>query len=316
MVRAPLTSCNAGHLARGRVPGEQAGDFGMTMQTFVDLYQAYPDAMIRHMGRDPSGIDPALLERLSDHRREQLALLAAAHHFRIDEEAEDMLFRLIHELGEAAAEDAFHRVRMPFPVMFLERGIRTDDGSVRAALITQGERRLRVQSFATLPGSALPSLLVSEVTEMQMELLSTPTLQLIEMIGGNSGAWEALHDEEQINAFFVKLAVSLATLLAHKGMLEVEDMPVVPRAERRRAEREGRPVPSARVSMIRLGEAGRGQLRAMRADPARETDDAAARRAHWVRGHFMRTKSGDLTWRMPHIRGAGPVTKGMRRIGI
>lgn len=288
----------------------------MVMQTLVELYRAYPEAMISHLGRDPARIDQALLDRLRDHRREQLALLAAAHHFRIDEEAEDMLFRLIHELGEAAAEDAFHRVRMPFPVVFLERGIRTDDGSVRAALITQGESLLRVQSFATLPEAALPSLLVSEVTEMQMELLATPTLELIEIIGGTSGSWEALHNEEQINTFFVKLAVSLATLLAHKGMLEVEDMPAVPRAERRRAEREGRPVPSARISMIRLGDAGRGQLQAMRAGPAPETDYAAVRRAHWVRGHFMRTKTGDLTWRMPHIRGAGPVTKGMRRIGV
>lgn len=288
----------------------------MVMKTLVELYRAYPEAMISHLGRDPARIDQALLDRLCDHRREQLALLAAAHHFRIDEEAEDMLFRLIHELGEAAAEDAFHRVRMPFPVVFLERGIRTDDGSVRAALITQGESLLRVQSFATLPEAALPSLLVSEVTEMQMELLATPTLELIEIIGGTSGSWEALHNEEQINTFFVKLAVSLATLLAHKGMLEVEDMPAVPRAERRRAEREGRPVPSARISMIRLGDAGRGQLQAMRAGPAPETDDAAVRRAHWVRGHFMRTKTGDLTWRMPHIRGAGPVTKGMRRIGV
>lgn len=288
----------------------------MVMQTLVELYRAYPEAMISHLGRDPARIDQALLDRLRDHRREQLALLAAAHHFRIDEEAEDMLFRLIHELGEAAAEDAFHRVRMPFPVVFLERGIRTDDGSVRAALITQGESLLRVQSFATLPEAALPSLLVSEVTEMQMELLATPTLELIEIIGGTSGSWEALHNEEQINTFFVKLAVSLATLLAHKGMLEVEDMPAVPRAERRRAEREGRPVPSARISIIRLGDAGRGQLQAMRAGPAPETDDAAVRRAHWVRGHFMRTKTGDLTWRMPHIRGAGPVTKGMRRIGV
>lgn len=288
----------------------------MVMQTLVELYRAYPEAMISHLGRDPARIDQALLDRLRDHRREQLALLAAAHHFRIDEEAEDMLFRLIHELGEAAAEDAFHRVRMPFPVVFLERGIRTDDGSVRAALITQGESLLRVQSFATLPEAALPSLLVSEVTEMQMELLATPTLELIEIIGDTSGSWEALHNEEQINTFFVKLAVSLATLLAHKGMLEVEDMPAVPRAERRRAEREGRPVPSARISMIRLGDAGRGQLQAMRAGPAPETDYAAVRRAHWVRGHFMRTKTGDLTWRMPHIRGAGPVTKGMRRIGV
>ncbi|WP_411839835.1 hypothetical protein [Paracoccus sp. ME4] len=288
----------------------------MMVQTFVDLYQAYPDAMIRHMGRDPAGIDPALLGRLRDHRREQLALLAAAHHFRIEQDAEDMLFRLIHELGEAAAEDAFHRVRMPFPVVFLERGASTDDGSVRAALITQAEGRLQVQSFATLPGAALPSLLVSEVTEMQMEQLATPTLELIEEIAGASGAQEPLRNEEQINSFFVKLAVSLATLLAHTGMLEVQDMPAVPRAERRRAEREGRPAPTARISMIRLGEAGRGQLQAMRAGPAGETGDAMARRAHWVRGHFMRTKTGDLTWRMPHIRGAGPVIKGMRRIGL
>lgn len=286
----------------------------MTLKTLLDLYHGYPDVMIRHLGRDPAVLDPAFLLKLRTHRKEQLELLGAAHRFKLDEDAEDMLFRLIHELGEEAAEDAFHRVRMPFPVIFLERGARTDDGSVRAAVVAHAEGQLRVQSFATLPTGALPSLLISQVSEMEMELFATPTLELIEQISGTAHAQDDLQNEGQVNAFFVKLAVSLATLLQHKGMLEVEDAPAVPRAERWRAEREGRPLPDTRVSVIRLGQAGRGQLEAMRNGAGRDDGETTARRAHWVRGHFMRTKTGDLTWRMPHIRGAGPIIEQVRRV--
>jgi hypothetical protein len=97
-------------------------------------------------------------------------------------------------------------------------------------------------------------------------------------------------------------------------MLEVEERSAYSRAERRRAEKAGRPLPDIRISKISLGEVGKGQLAAKNRDQNQDPTLEAKRRAHWVRGHWMRTAAGGLSFRTPHIRGAGPVIHQERRV--
>jgi hypothetical protein len=106
---------------------------------------------------------------------------------------------------------------------------------------------------------------------------------------------------------FLAMGVGIATLLKYKGMLEVEEGSAYPRAERRRAEKAGKPLPDIRISKISLGKAGKGQLAAMNRDHQKDQVSEVMRRAHWVRGHWMRTAAGGLSFRVPHIRGAGPL---------
>lgn len=273
----------------------------------ISLYGAYPEILLRVNGIRPQQIEPALMTSLKAHRQHQLALLEAARVFRLDEDTEWMLSRLVIEMNDDGLEDSFHKVRLPFPQIFLERGAATRDGSKRAAILSQLQPGLAVQSFATTPQGAFPSLIVMEAAGVTATYGTTPTLELVKAMGGKGDIDRALDEELTVNRHFLGVAAGLSILLQHEGMLEVEEVPAQSRAERRRAARSGRPLPESRIVRIRLGQAGRGQVAAMRGDGKPEDGQSVPRRAHWVRGHMMRNRSGGTSWRMPHIRGAGPV---------
>lgn len=65
-----------------------------------------------------------------------------------------------------------------------------------------------------------------------------------------------------------------------------------------------------------LGAAGRIQLKATQVERDPE-DTSGKRRAHWVAGHYMRHMARpEKVFRMPHIRGAGPVVPQTRRVQL
>lgn len=276
-----------------------------------EIYARYPEVLLAQLGADESRVDMPLRQRLRSYRQRQLRQLDEAHVFRIEREAMDMLFGLIRELSAEALDDVFGRVRLPFPVLLLE--CITEDGNRRAGLVSQEAGQIASQTFAMAREGCLPSLLECVLADDgQVETLRTPTLELLEMVHRSSSA--QLDEEASHNRWFIKLAVSLATLIQHKGMLEIEERAAYSRAERRRADREGRPLPATRISVIRLGDAGRAQRAAMRGEAHGDDRARAPVRAHWVRGHFMRNPSGGLSWRMPHIRGAGPLVAQIRSV--
>lgn len=61
---------------------------------------------------------------------------------------------------------------------------------------------------------------------------------------------------------------------------------------------------------------GKIQLKATHVE--RDTDDPSGkRRAHWVAGHYMKHMARpEKVFRMPHIRGAGPVIPQTRRVEL
>ena len=276
------------------------------LQTLLKFYKSYPDSLLSVYGKTRSDIAPNLLEAVMRFRDAQLHNLSQAKVFKIDDEAEMMLAGLINEMSREGLEDTFQHVKLPFPAMLIEK-VSSINGFKGVGLLTQIDTVLESQ-FHTVNGDGLmPSLTVINTSKFPFLVNPTPTAELAHSSFDADNLSDGLIQDKTNATSFLSMGVGIATLLKYKGMLEVEEGPAYPRAERRRAEKSGRPLPDTRVSKIRLGEMGKGQLATMSSDKNRNQSDQGKRRAHWVRGHWMRTAAGDLSFRNPHIRGAGPV---------
>lgn len=130
--------------------------------------------------------------------------------------------------------------------------------------------------------------------------------------------------EEQVSQFFgdafpqtgwaILNAVGAMHLISAKsGPLDASDEPMYSRPERRRMEREGTLSAGAppTVTKIRVNAQGRLHLQAI--DDDEGGVGGARRRAHRVRGHYMRTANGS-SWRKAHVRGMGQLNETVRVI--
>lgn len=96
----------------------------------------------------------------------------------------------------------------------------------------------------------------------------------------------------------------LFTLMAAKDSpMDLVQAGAMSRQERRRLARKAGPgeenVPE--VTRIVLNEEGRNHMRAV----AEGSEASPSRKAHWVRGHLMRTETKGYVWRRSHVRGLG-----------
>jgi hypothetical protein len=189
-------------------------------------------------------------------------------------------------------------------------------GSSPAALITQDEDTLFTQIFLANKEGINPNLLIFKSCGASVDVLYSPTFRLAEEIGEEITEEAALEQEKNLCFDFLAIAVGMSVLFEHKAMLEKEEVPAHPRAERRRAMKSGRELPNKSIIKVRLGELGKRQVQAIEDEDGSIEDDKATRRAHWVQGHFMRNRSGGISWRSPHIRGAGPVIDQERHISF
>lgn len=230
-----------------------------------------------------------------------------------------MLGELVNEMKRDGLDELYSQVQLPFPVMAImppltgEDGMqRQNDGSV-PGLVTQVQGEIYTQRFAIRQNTVGPSTYCMVSRGMKAEVVPTPTRGLFEAVGmpvpdGMIG------EELAMNRNFLGAAVAIATLLRHDGMLEVQQVSLHPRHERRQAERSGKVLPNTLITKIALGKSGRGQVEAMKADMVTDAREGIPRRAHWVRGHHMKSRSGKLVWRMPHLRGAGPLVPQLRHV--
>jgi hypothetical protein len=160
----------------------------------------------------------------------------------------------------------------------------------------------------------IPNLLIFKSEGTTVDTLFTPTFQLTKETGENI-SFEALIEQERPICFkFLSMVVGMSVLFQHKAMLETEEVPLYSRAERRRAHRGGKPLPDTRVVKVTLGELGKRQMQAMQEDNEGGNAEIRTRRAHWVQGHFMRNRAGGISWRNPHIRGAGSIIEQERHV--
>ncbi len=276
------------------------------LQTLIEFYESYPDSLLSVFGKSRSDIAPDLLERLTQYRNMQLNNLSQAEIFKVDDEAETMLAGLMNEMSNEGLEDTFQHVKMPFPVMLIEKSSPVG-GFKGVGLVTQLDTAIEAQFHAINTDGLLPSLTIIRAGIFPFQVSPTPTADLVSAIPSINNLSGGMVQDRTNAISLLSMGVGIATLLKYKGMLEVEKGSAYPRAERRRAEKSGRPLPDIRVSKISLGQAGKGQLAAMNRERNKEPTAEGKRRAHWVRGHWMRTAGGGLSFRTPHIRGAGLV---------
>lgn len=279
----------------------------------LDFYERYPDILLYLKGIDRVSLKPNLIESLDFHGKRQREIFDIAQFYQIDERAEIMLRDLSAQMQEEGLDSMFSNVRLPFPAMFLTVP-KPKVGAWPAALITQDDNVLYSQIYLANNNGLLPNLLIFKSQGASVDVLPSPSFDLSQAIGENVTEEAAIKQEKSLCFDFLAIAVGMSVLFEHKAMLEREEVPAYPRAERRRAQKSGRTLPNKSVIKVKLGELGRHQLEATSDTHEANEEIGPKRRAHWVQGHFMRNRSGGISWRNPHIRGAGPLLEQERYI--
>lgn len=224
-----------------------------------------------------------------------------------------MLRKLSAQMQRDGLGNMFSNVRLPFPAMLLtipEPKI----GEWPAALITQDDDTLYTQIYLANKRGLFPNLLIFKSQGASVDVLHSPTFGLSQVIGDGVTEDAAIKQEMSLCFDFLAIAVGMSILFEHKAMLEREEVSSYPRAESRRAHKSGRTLPKKSIIKVKLGELGKRQLEATSGESKATEQAMSKRRAHWVQGHFMRNRAGGISWRNPHIRGAGPLLEQERHI--
>lgn len=277
------------------------------------FYANYPDILFDLKGIRRENLSAGLLEKLDFHGERQHEILSNAQAFTFDDAALDMLYGLCAGMKDDGLDEAFSTARLPFPAMLLTAPAR-DTSDTLFALITSGDGQIFTQIFRSNTHGFFPNMLVFCFDGAKATVVHTPTLSMSMETGVAVTEEDAVKSEQDLAMQFTAIAVGLAVLLEHKAMLEIDEVPLHSRPERRRAQKEGRNLSDIRVIKVRLGELGKRQRQAMKEDETESQGEKITRRAHWVQGHFMRNRAGGISWRNPHVRGAGPLVDQERKV--
>jgi hypothetical protein len=283
------------------------------------FFEGYPWQFLQLKGPEAVDLPQGLMDRLLDYRHRSMINLSDAQIFRIDPDAFWMMRELFNEMKRDGLNELFSQVRLPFPTMIVLPPLMESDGHMRGndgrvvGVVTQVDDTIYTQRFAFRENEVGPSNCVMISKGMGATSAPTPTRELIELLGGHVPE-TMIEDELSSNRVFLGVVVAIATLLRHDGMLTVQEVSLYPRQLRRQAERSGKILPDTLISKISLGKEGRGQTEAMKEDVTADRREGIPRRTHWVRGHYMRGRSGKLVWRMPHLRGVGPQINQLRHV--
>ena len=283
------------------------------------FFTDYPRQILEMQGMSPAELPAGLMDQLLDYRERSLAILDDAQVFRIDIDAYWMMSELVNEMKREGLDELFSQVQLPFPTLIImppllgtDGIMRQNDGSV-FGLVAQVGEEIYTQRFAIRQNTVGPSACCMITKGMGASAVPTPTQKLFQAVGMpvSDGM---IDDELAMNRSFLGSAIAIATLLRHDGMLDAQQVSLHPRHERRQAERSGKALPDTLITKISLGKAGRGQVEAMKYETSTVGRKGMPRRTHWVRGHYMKSRSGKLVWRMPHLRGAGPLVPQLRYV--
>lgn len=289
------------------------------VQALKLFFKDYPRQILEMKGMGPDELPPGLIDQLLDYRQRSIVNLQDAQIFRIDPDSFWMIGELINEMKQDGLDELFSQVQLPFPSMIIMPPLTDGDGLLRQndgtvlGHVLQIDDAIYTQRFGLQQNGVSPSMLVMVTKGAGGTGIATPTRALFEAV--DLPVSDAMIEQEiTMNWSFLGAAVAIATLLRHDGMLDMQEVSLHPRHERRQAERSGKILPDTLITKIALGKAGRGQLEAMKSDEAGVGREGVPRRTHWVRGHYMKSGSGKLVWRMPHLRGAGPPVPQLRQV--
>lgn len=253
--------------------------------------------------------------------------------FVVDNTAMGMAAELVSSTDRSEFAETFKGFRLPHHSVWLEH--KTDDAFMRVAdKITEGRYgslNARFQVIAYLFTSEPDHLIrVRPFTADQDGDIAEPfvTLQFSTLTGATQIRAETdIYQEKMrkiyragvhpadVKAFMDSHAAYLMDCAVVGGvigsrlfaLMSAKDSPLdqvatgpMTRQERRHLARKGGSV-TRDVTRIILNEEGRNHMCAV----AQAGDPGAARKAHWVRGHLMRTESKGYVWRRSHVRGLG-----------
>jgi hypothetical protein len=258
-------------------------------------------------------------------------LIRAAMPFDMTDEVIELAIDVApHDLSDEVLLDLFGSVELPAPITWLEFNDRGDDGSVVPVGLllvkTDNNTVLHITHFPIILGRLTEPHFSTRVhlTTRRITLHNVDHVCEIEksniMRGGVSEAEAAgrvewiVDNMADIVLGATKIAYHALQLLnAKNAPVHSEPVEMLSRQQRRAMERRA-PGSSkvSRITRIVLNQQGRAQLSAIRSEDGYE----ARRRAHWVRGHLMRTANKGLVWRRCHVRGVGePVMRDRVVIG-
>ncbi len=285
------------------------------LSKLLHFYDSYPEILFHLKGADKASLPPRLVEELEFHGQRQREILDVAQVYQIDEKAELMLRNLSAQMQRDGLDSMFSNVRLPFPAMLLTLSD-CGDGDRPTALITQDDDTLYTQVYLSNEGGLFPNLMIFRSKGASVDILNSPTYDLGQELGDGNIKEAAIEQEKPLCFGFLAMAVGMSVLFEHKAMLEKEEVSAYPRAERRRAQKAGQTLPNKTVIKVKLGELGKHQLEASSGESKESAQETSKRRAHWVQGHFMRNRAGGISWRNPHIRGAGPLVEQERHMSF
>jgi hypothetical protein len=285
------------------------------IDVLTKFFESYPQSFLDTNGPFRGGISPELMSRMLEFRDRQMHVLSCAQHYRIDQETVQMLTDLAYGTKPAGREEIYREAQFPFPALLVECPDPTGEGSY-VALTTVVDDCMYTQRMLVSASGIVPSLVVLRSSGLKGELIWTPTYEAALLGPKHPDGDATIKAEGEVCSHFVAVVATMCSMLKYKGMIETEEVQAFSRPERRRAEKAGKALPDTLVTRVRLGSAGKIQLQATKVE--RDPDESSGkRRAHWVAGHYMRHMARpEKVFRMPHIRGAGPVIPQTRRVEL
>lgn len=247
-------------------------------------------------------------------------LIRAAMPFDMTDEVIELATEVApHDLSDEVLLDLFGSVELPAPITWLEFNDRGDDGSVVPVGLllvkTDNDTVLHITHFPIIRGRLTEPHFSTRVH------LATGAIRLhnvdhvceIEksnIMRGGASDTEASGRVEWIVDNMADVVLGATKIAYHAlQLLNAKNAPVQAEAaemfsrQQRRAMERSAPGSSkvSQITRIILNAQGRAQLSAIRSEDGYE----ARRRAHWVRGHLMRSPTKGLVWRRCHVRGVG-----------
>ena len=232
---------------------DPTGGSKIMLEQLQRFFEDYPRQILQMRGTRSADLPEGLMERLLDYRHRQLVNLEDAQYFRIEPAAYWMLTRLVSEMKSEGLEELYSQVMLPFPAMMIEIADSGGGDQLLTGVIIQIDDTIYTQRFVLRKDDLAPSSCVVISKGLKAEVIDTPTRALMTAIGVTLPE-DMVEDELAWNRTFVALAVAIATLLQHEGMLKLEEVSLFPRQMRRQAERSGKPLPDTLISKIALGQ--------------------------------------------------------------
>lgn len=265
-----------------------------------------------------TGVDPAAFDTIG-------AGLRAARAIRLDDRAVRLVNHYNNEIQAEDLPDVIRSARLPWPRLWMES--RNDEGRDVGALIEEvpGGWACEVHGEAERRDLPFYPALVRIVTDhadgsYRTEPTAAGRAYMVRSVRDSSQTevLKEIMELQREQAFsHVRAAAVLSVLLQARGILEERETLALPRQARRRAEREGAQMAREPVSVLDLSKLGQAEhaFHVEGIEPAAEEPAEGGarrpRRTHWVRGHMFMARNRQLTYRRPHLRGAGeaePVT--------